>query len=342
MSSILRKIPMKKVLQVIIAILAVVYVVVSFTQIEQIATALQKGNWPFLVLAFLVEGGVLVNTAYTYRAVYRLMGAEESVRQLFKIGTASTFVNIIAPSGGLGGMAYFIASSNREKISSARIMVIGILFVIYEYVSLLFVVVLGFIALIRRNDLNPGEVTAAVLLLLSAVAFTGLLFLANKSAERLGGMLAGVFKGINRLLHRLFHRDLLDPEKARGFALEIGEGISAMHSNRKNLLMPLVLSLVNKGLLITVLMFIFLALDVRFSMGSLVGGYSIGQLFYYVSPTPGGVGVVESIFPVALNLLRVPFTKAVLVTLMYRGVTFWFPFLVGGVTMRLVERQKKR
>lgn len=333
---------MKRVLQVIIAVLAVVYIVVSFTQIEQIANALQRGNWPFLVLAFLVESAVLINTAYTYRAVYRLMGAEESVKQLFKVSTASTFVNIIAPSGGLGGMAFFVTSSRKEQISSARIMVIGILFVIYEYVSLLFVVLLGFIALIRRNDLNTGEITAAILLFLSAVSFIGLLFLANKSAERLGGMLAGIFKGINRLLHPIFHRDLLDPEKARGFALEIGEGISAMHSNRKNLVMPLVFSLINKGLLITVLMFIFLALDVRFSMGSLVGGYSIGQLFYYVSPTPGGVGVVESIFPVALNLLRVPFTKAVLVTLMYRGVTFWFPFLVGAVTMRLVERQKKR
>ncbi len=342
MTSLVRKLPMKKILQVIITILALVYVVVSFTEIENIAAALQKGNWPFLVLAFVVEFICLVNNSYTYRSIYRLMGLDEKIKLLFKLSTSSTFVNIIAPSGGVGGMAYFIAAARKQNISSARIMVIGILFVIYEYVSLLSVLVLGFIALIRRNDLTGGEITAALLLLLMAIGFALLLFLANKSSERLGRVLAGLFRRINRLLFRFFHRDILKPENAENFAFELGEGLEAMHSSRKNLVLPLVYSLVNKGLLITVMAFIFLALDVRFSTGSLVGAYSIGQLFYYISPTPGGVGVVESVLPVALNLLRVPFSKAVLVTLIYRAVTFWFPFLVGAVTLRLLQRDNKK
>lgn len=342
MTSIVRKLPMKKILQVIITILALVYVVVSFTEIENIAAALQKGNWPFLVLAFVVEFICLVNNSYTYRSIYRLMGLDEKIKLLFKLSTSSTFVNIIAPSGGVGGMAYFIAAARKQNISSARIMVIGILFVIYEYVSLLSVLVLGFIALIRRNDLTGGEITAALLLLLMAIGFALLLFLANKSSERLGRVLAGLFRRINRLLFRFFHRDILKPENAENFAFELGEGLEAMHSSRKNLVLPLVYSLMNKGLLITVMAFIFLALDVRFSTGSLVGAYSIGQLFYYISPTPGGVGVVESVLPVALNLLRVPFSKAVLVTLIYRAVTFWFPFLVGAVTLRLLQRDNKK
>lgn len=342
MTSIVRKLPMKKILQVIITILALVYVVVSFTEIENIAAALQKGNWPFLVLAFVVEFICLVNNSYTYRSIYRLMGLDEKIKLLFKLSTSSTFVNIIAPSGGVGGMAYFIAAARKQNISSARIMVIGILFVIYEYVSLLSVLVLGFIALIRRNDLTGGEITAALLLLLMAIGFALLLFLANKSSERLGRVLAGLFRRINRLLFRFFHRDILKPENAENFAFELGEGLEAMHSSRKNLVLPLMYSLMNKGLLITVMAFIFLALDVRFSTGSLVGAYSIGQLFYYISPTPGGVGVVESVLPVALNLLRVPFSKAVLVTLIYRAVTFWFPFLVGAVTLRLLQRDNKK
>lgn len=335
-----RKIPMKTILQVIIGILALVYIIVSFTEIENIAAALQKGNWPFLVLAFVVEFACLFNNSFTYRSLYRLLGSDETIKRLFKVSTASVFVNIIAPSGGLGGMAYFIASSNKEKISAGRILVIGILYALYEYVALSFVLVFGFIALIRRNDLNTGEITAAALLFLMAIGFALLLFLAYKSAERLGRLLAGLFRWVNRILFHFFHRDILKPENAQVFALELGEGIAAIRGSKKHLLMPLIFSLTNKVLLITVMAFIFLALDVRFSAGSLVGAYSIGQLFYYVSPTPGGVGVVETVLPVALNMLRVPFSKAVLVTLMYRAVTFWFPFVVGGVTMRLVQKQK--
>ena len=330
---------MKRIIQVIVAVLAVAYVVVSFTEIENIATSLSKGNWPFLLLAFCIEMICLVNNSVTYRAIFRLVGVTENLKQLFLLSTASTFVNIIAPTGGIGGVAFFIASARKRNIPSARVMVIGILYALYEYVSLLGVVALGFIALIRRNDLNAGELTAAGLLFLIAFSFGLLLFLANKSSDLLGRLLEKLSRWGNRMLYRFFHRDLFNPENARNFANELGEGISAIRGSKKNLLIPLLFSLLNKALLITVMACIFLALDTPFSTGTLVGAYSIGQLFYYISPTPGGVGVVEGILPVALNLLRVPFSKALLLTLMYRGVTFWFPFVVGGITMRLLQRQ---
>jgi len=335
-----RKLLVKNIMQVLVAILAVAYVVISFSQIKSIGDALSHGNWIFLVLAFVIMAACLMVNTFTYRSIYRPMGTDESLRTLFKVSTAYFFVNVIAPSGGFSGMAFFVAYAKRKDVTTARIMVIGILFVIYEYATLLSVVVIGFVALLRRNDLNAGEVTAALLLLLEAIGFALLLYLANRSSQRLGRLLAGIFRWINRVLFRFFHRNVLKPENAENFAFEMGEGITAIRSSRKNLLMPFVFSLINKGLLITVLAFVFLALGVRFSTGSLVGAFSIGQLFYYVSPTPGGVGVVESVLPVALNLLRVPFTKAMLVTLIYRAVTYWFPFIVGGVSMRLVQKAR--
>lgn len=336
-----RKLRVKTLLQVLVGVLAVAYVVVSFSQIKSIGEALSHGNWIFLVLAFVVMAACLVDNALTYRSIYRLMGTDESLRTLLKVSTAYFFVNAIAPSGGFSGMAFFVAYAKRKDVTTARIMVIGILYVIYEYATLLSVVMVGFVALLRRHDLTAGEVTAALLLLLMAVGFVVLLYLANRSSARLGRLLAGIFRWINRVLFRFFHRDVLKPENAENFAFEMGEGITAIRSSRKNLLMPFVFSLINKGLLITVLAFVFLALGVRFSTGSLVGAFSIGQLFYYVSPTPGGVGVVESVLPVALNLLRVPFTKAMLVTLIYRAVTYWFPFVVGGVSLRLLQKSRK-
>ena len=51
---------------------------------------------------------------------------------------------------------------------------------------------------------------------------------------------------------------------------------------------------------------------------TVVGGFSISQLFYYVSPTPGGVGFVEGLFPIILRALNVSYPKATLVTLVYR------------------------
>ena len=85
--------------------------------------------------------------------------------------------------------------------------------------------------------------------------------------------------------------------------------------------------------------FCFLALGTPFTVGTLVGGFSIGYLFLIVSPTPSGIGIVEGMLTVALNTLRVKLDAAVLITMVYRALTFWFPLAVGGVAFRLLQRE---
>jgi uncharacterized protein (TIRG00374 family) len=165
--------------------------------------------------------------------------------------------------------------------------------------------------------------------------------LGYKSADQLGKVLARLSRLVNWISRPFIHRDYLKVENAHFFAQEVAEGVSLMRGKRKELLWPFLFALNNKALLICVLAFTFLALGTPFSVGTLVGGFSIGYLFLIVSPTPAGVGVVESILPVALNSLRVPWAAAVLITLVYRGITFWFPLAVGGIAFRLLERQPK-
>jgi len=89
-----------------------------------------------------------------------------------------------------------------------------------------------------------------------------------------------------------------------------------------------------------VLYIIFLAFKVDFSAGTLVAGYSLSTLLAVVSPTPAGIGVVEGTMPLVLSSLRVPIGAATVITLAYRGVTFWMPFLLGIPALRLLSRPR--
>ena len=79
-----------------------------------------------------------------------------------------------------------------------------------------------------------------------------------------------------------------------------------------------------------ILLSIFLAFQVPFTAGTIIGGFAISYLFLIVSPTPSGIGIVEGIMPLALSSLRVPWSEAVIITLAYRGITFWLPLGVGA------------
>jgi uncharacterized protein (TIRG00374 family) len=85
----------------------------------------------------------------------------------------------------------------------------------------------------------------------------------------------------------------------------------------------------------------FLSFDVPFSAGTIVGGFAIGYLFLIVSPTPSGIGVVEGVMTLALRTLRVELSDAVLITLAYRGVTFWLPMAVGAFAFRVLQAPGK-
>ena len=333
------RIPVRKAFVWIVVIMAVAFVIVSITEIEDILTAVRSGNIAFLLLAVALELVCLLNNAMNYRTLYHLVGLEESLRQIFLISTSSTFINMIAPSGGFGGMVVFMDSAKQRNYSPAKVVVVVILYMIYEYVSLLGVVALGFVALIQRQNLTTGQIIAAGVLMLFIILFSLLLYLGSHSSKQFGELL---FKGanwINRLMYRFFHRDLIQAEQAHKLAADIEEGVMALRGKKSGLLAPLLYALCNKALLIGVLTSVFLSLQVPFSTGTIVAGYSIAQLIFYITPSPAGIGFVGGIFPITLNALLVPFAKAVLITLIYRGITLWFSFAIGFFSFQKLQRE---
>lgn len=330
---------MRKFLVLLVLFLAVVFVFLSFSELENIVETLEKSNWIFVSFALLFECIWLYNAATIFSTLYRLVEVEETRRQLLLMAMAANFVNVIAPSAGIGGMAVFLDAARRRGQPTGRVTVAGVLFVLYDYAAFLCVLALGLIVLFRRNNLTAGELTASAILLLIASSVAVLLYLGYKSPDRLGRVLAWLSRAVNRVARPFVHRDYLDVKNAHFFAREVAEGVALLRGKPRQLLWPFLFALNSKALLICVLAFVFLALGTPFSVGTLVGGFSIGYLFLIVSPTPAGVGVVESILPVALTSLRVKWAAAVLITLVYRAVTFWFPLAVGGVAFRLLQRE---
>jgi uncharacterized protein (TIRG00374 family) len=331
----------KKIIVIIVVLLAAAFIIFGLSELKQILEVLKKSNPVFLLVAFGFEIACLFNNAATFNALYRLVGLKERRWRFFLLTTAANFINLIAPSGGVGGIAVFIDAARKRNLSTARVMVVGVLYLVYEYAALFCILLLGFIVLIRRNNLNAGELVAASLLLVVALADGAMLVLGYKAPGKLGNVLAWLARLANRVLKPFLHREVLKVESAHRFSREVAEGIATIRGSRRNLIWPFLFTLNNKALLICVLASTFLAVNTPFTIGTLVGGFSISYLFFYASPTPSGVGFVDGIMPAALNTLRVPITEAVLITLVFRAMTIWFPFLVGAAALRVLHRPQE-
>lgn len=331
---------MKKLFVFVVLFLGVVVVAFSFSELETIMLTLQRAHLGFFLLALLVQMIWFVSTGRMYQSIFHLLGVHEDMFTLSRIAAAANFINVVAPTAGAGGVALFATEAHRRGHPTGKVTVAAALFLLLDQAAFLVILALGLIVLIRRNDLNAGEISASLFLLSIAITYASVLYIGYRSAEKLGSLLAKFARGINRIV-RLFRREnYLSEERAHSFAHEIADGFSGLTEKPSSLIRPVLWGIFNKGLLMLVLICSFLAFEVPFSTGTIIAGFSMAYLFLIVSPTPSGIGIVEGLMPVALSSLNVNWSQAVVITLFYRAVTFWFPLGIGAWAFRTLHAER--
>lgn len=333
---------MKNLFTVFILFLGVIVVALSFSELETILLTLQKAHLGFFLLALLIQILWFISNGRMYQSIFHLLGVQEQVSTLSRIATAANFVNVVAPTAGAGGVALFATEAHRRGHPSGKVTVAAALFLLLDQAAFLIILSLGIIVLIRRNDLNAGEISASLFLFGIAISYGSVLYVGYRSAEKLGNLLAKLARGVNRVVH-LFRRDnYLSEERAHEFAHEIADGFSGLTEKPSSLLRPILWGLLNKGLLMLILTCAFLSFEVPFSAGTIIAGFSMAYLFLIVSPTPSGIGIVEGLMPIALSSLNVNWSQAVVITLIYRAVTFWVPLAIGAWAFRSLHAGDER
>ncbi len=333
---------MRKFLVALVLLFGIVFIIGRLSEVQTIIETLQHGDWRFLILALLIQLLWMLNVAASYRTIFQLLGLKEKLGTLFFVASAALFANIVAPTGGVSGMAVFIDHARKERYSSAKAATANALFILFDYAGFICILVLGIFVLFRRNNLNWAELAASFILLLLASGLAFLLYLGVRSAESLGQALARLARLVNHLVHPFIKRDYLSEERAYEFAHEAADGLKQIRKQPANLYLPGLLAISNKLLLLSVFTLIFLSFEVPFSTGTIVAGFSISYLFTIVSPTPSGIGIVEGMLALTLGSLNVPLGAAAVLAIAYRGITFWFPLLIGLISFRILSSVPRR
>lgn len=317
-------------------LLGVIFIASHFAEVEKIAVILHRGDWRFILLAVLLVLIWLINMAGSFKTIFTVVGHNESFTRLLILTTAANFINVVAPSGGLGGVAIFITEARQKGKTGARAFVAGALFVIFDYFVFFLFLGLGLIVLFRRNILDGTEITASVIIFLLWLGVSILVYLGFKSEQALSDALAWVARTGNRLLKPLRWKNKFSEQSARSIAHDAVEGLNEIRNRPLELIYPFLLAISNKIILLLIFFALFKAYQVPASIGTLIAGTSLAYLFQIVSPTPSGIGIVEGILTLAFRSMYIPVSEALVITLAYRGVTFWLPLILGAIAFRWV------
>ncbi len=318
-------------------LIAFVWVVVTrVTEIQNLAQTLARGLWGWVVVAAILQFLYYVVMTASYQAAFWTVEVRSRLFHLLPVTFAAIFVNVVAPSGNVSGMALWADDAARRGESPARTTAGALLQLIVDFTAFTLVLAIGMIYLFLQNDLKIYEIVGALILFLLTLALSSVLALGLWQPELLRKLLLWVKNVANGLAKRLKRADIFDDEWVERNATEYTDASAAIARYPKRLARTLGILFVAHLVDLTSLYVLFLAFQYPIHLGALVAGYAMGILFWIVSPTPQGIGVVEGMMTLVFTSLGVPAAVAATVTLAFRGLTFWLPMLIGFIILRWV------
>jgi uncharacterized protein (TIRG00374 family) len=329
---------MKRRLLFWLLIIAFVWVVISrFTEIEKLIETLAQGQWEWVLAAALLQVVYYIVFTGLYQSAFYTVEVESQVRELLPVMFASIFVNVAAPTGGASGAALFVDDAARRGQSAARAAAGTVLVLAANFSAFTLVLIVGLVYLFLHHNLQTYEIVGAAVLLLIISSLAGVLLLGLWQPDWLRRLLGWLQRTVNRLAVWLRRPPLLTDDWADQNAAEFTEAAAAIAAHPQRLSRTLAVALAAHLVDLASLYTLFLAFHQPVGFGVLVAGYAMGILFWIVSITPQGIGVVEGVMALVYTSLNVPAAKATAIVLAFRGLTFWLPLAVGFFLLRRVK-----
>lgn len=306
----------------------------NLNQVERLAQTLSQGEWQWLAFAALLQ--VAYYLAYTglYQSAFSTVEVESHLLGLLPVVLGSLFVNVVTPTGGTAGVALFVDDASRRGYSAARATAGTLLALVADFSAFTVILIIGLVYLYLYHDLQIYEIVGAVVLLLLSTGLVVVLLLSLWSPDLLHGLLDHVQKWVAKVLGWFRRPSPLAEDWGEKTTCDFVAAGTAIRSHPERLGRTLGVALAAQLIDLTSVYILFRAFRWPVGFGVLVAGFAVGILFWIVSITPQGIGVVEGEMALVYSSLGVPVAVATAVTLAFRGLTFWLPLAVGVSMLR--------
>jgi putative heme transporter len=305
----------------VLALLFVIFYLVlpKFAGQRESIRQLAHVNLGLLVLAFGLEFAALLCYSLLTRAA--LPKDAISIGTLFRVQLATKAIGNVTPAGGASSAALGYRLITRSGVASSDAGFALGAAGISSAVILNLLLWITLLISIPISGTNPLYVTVALVGVFILLSFGGLVFALLRGQEQ-----------AERLARRIAARvTFLDQDRAAALvtrlALRLREVIAARH-----LLRQVVLWGTLNWMLDASSLWVFLrAFGGHANIDGLLVSFCIANVFAVIPITPGGLGIVDSVYPLLLVFFGLPLKIVTLGVTSYRIAQFWLPIPIGGL-----------
>lgn len=324
-----------------VSIAGLIWLVLSkLKQVDELFHVLLNGKLIYILLAVFLQFAYYLIFSLIYKYSFESVGIKLRFKKLFPIVFASIFVNVIVPAGGASGLALFVDNAIRKGNTPARSTAGAVIAVIADLSVLFAILLVAIFFLLINKELRPAYIISFLILLLIIIFLVSIIVIGFFKPVLLTKTL-NLFQKIGNFFGKIYKKIIFKEDWAKGHIEEFKEAIKSIQSNWRSIIKTLLITIGSFAVNIFSLYVIFLAYGYSVNPEILIVGFSMGILFWIISITPQGIGIVEGVMIAVFASSGVPLPIATAVSLSYRGLTFWLPLIIGFFTLRTSIIPKK-
>lgn len=324
----------QKILIGVVIVIVLAFVIMRGDQLIELAETMQRGNLIPLVFAILTQLGKYYAQSWAYHYSFAAVGESMSPRNTLPLVFGTFFMNTVAPSLNMAGATLVVDDARRRGIPGGKATSAALLMQMTIESGFMTIMIVGFIILQVTGNLSPLWFLLGLFVVFLVAFMGGIMVVGRKSPQTLVSLLHPIERLVNRILVK-FKKDELKPW-AETAVSSFGEAAGIIAHNPRPAFKAFGCSIVASMCELLAFCLVGLAFEIT-DPEALVCGYVVATLFAMISITPQGVGVVEAAVTVLFSAYDVNTAAGMAQVLVYRGLVFWMPFIIGAV---LIQRTK--
>lgn len=306
--------------------------------LADIAATLRTADPFYYSLAFVSITLSMFFSSLTWHRLLHLLSIKTTFRKAILYLWIGSFVDLLVPAESVSGevsKAYLM--SKNSNVNSGKVVASIVSHRILSMTVTLGGLIISSVFFVLKYKPSELILTVAVIVIASCSAVSiillGYLSLREQTTKKLVNW---VIKLIARISRGRWELTSLR-SKARRMLKAFHGGIDTLARNPRDLVWPVLLSIVSWAFNVLVISLVFLSIGSEISSSAIVVVYSISVSLQTIPlGIPGEVGLMEIVMTALYTLLGVPIAISAAATLLTRVVTLWFKLVVGYAAVQWV------
>lgn len=324
-----------------IGVIVVIVLVVIFMrgdQLEELIDTIKKGTPIFLILAVCAQLCKYFSQGAAFKSCFYAVDEKIPYFEGLKLVFGTFFVNTLAPSLNLAGTALVVGDASKRNIPAGRATSAALFMQLTIDTGFVVIMLITFTILTFTIGLQPGWFLVGLVAVVLVGGLAAVIILGGTKPKFMLKILLPIERLINKLLG-LIKRDPLKPW-ANQLISSFSQAFKLLTKNPFRALKSFGFSIIASICELMCFSLCSFSFGV-FSLEACVCGYVVATLFAMISITPQGIGVVEAASLVAFTLFGINQAAGMAIILVYRGIVFWLPFLIGAVVIQRTKAFKE-